>query len=291
MKPSSTGPFPYTPITRRPKIKWPDNKRLALWVIPNIETFPLDQLIPGGKSKRAPDVNNWAKREYGNRVGAFRLMKTLSRFGIRGSVALNSDVCDAAPDVIDEALKLGWELMGHGQTNSRQLNQAASIEEERELIGGTVERIKRACGKAPRGWLGPGLQETWDSLDVLYEAGIRYTGDWTTDDQPYKMNVGGKTMVSIPYGHDMGDMNAIMRGHYTPADFAQMIIDTFNVLYREGWESGRVMPISLHPFLTGTPHRIDGLNRGLEYIARYEDVWFATGGEIYDHYIASDATF
>ena len=291
MKPRATGPFPYTPITRRPKIKWPDNKRLALWVIPNIETFPLDQLIPGGKSKKTPDVNNWAKREYGNRVGVFRLMKTLSRFGIRGSVALNSNVCDAAPDVIDEALKLGWELMGHGETNTRQLNQAASLEEEREMIGRTVERIKRASGKPPRGWLGPGLQETWDTLDLLCNAGIKYTGDWTTDDQPYKMDISGQTMVSIPYGHDMGDMNAIMRGHYTPADFSQMIIDTFNVLYRESWESGRVMPISLHPYLTGTPHRIDGLNRGLEYIARYEDVWLATGGEIYDHYISSGTTF
>lgn len=291
MKPSSTGPFPYTPITRRPKIKWPDNKRLAVWVIPNIETFPLDELIPGGKSKTAPDVNNWAKREYGNRVGVFRMMKALSRFGIRGSVALNSDVCDAAPDVIDEALKLGWELMGHGKTNTHPLSHAASIEQEREWIGTTVDRIKRACGKSPRGWLGPGLQETWNTLDLLHEAGIRYTGDWTTDDQPYKMDIDGKTMISIPYGHDMGDNNAISRGHYTPADFTQMMIDTFNVLYRESWESGRIMPISLHPFLTGTPHRIDGLNRGLEYISRYEDVWFATGGEIYDHYVSSGTTF
>ena len=287
MKPNKTGPFPYIPITRRPKLKWPDGKRLAVWVIPNIETFALDEKMPG--SQKIPDVSAWSKREYGNRVGVFRLMKALSRFGIRGTVALNSNVCDAAPDVIDEAMKLGWELMGHGQTNTRRLNHTESVEEERELIGATVERIQRACGRRPRGWLGPGLQETWDSLELLSEAGIEFVGDWTTDDQPYQLTVASKRMVSIPYGHDMGDMNAIMRGHYSPAEFAQMMIDTFITLYRESWESGRVMPLSLHPFLTGTPHRIDGLNRGLEYITRFEDVWFATGSEIVDHYLKSGA--
>lgn len=289
MKPRSTGPFAYKPITKRPKLQWPDGKRLALWVIPNIETFGLDERIQGDQ---VPDVNKWAKREYGNRVGVFRLMKTLSRFGVRGSVALNSLVCDRAPDVIEEALKLGWELMGHGETNTRRLTDAKSVDEEREMIGRTLDRIEKACGKRPRGWLGPGLQETWNSLELLAEAGIKYLGDWTTDDQPYLIDAGAnRTLCSIPYGHDMGDMNAIMRGHYTPADFTQMMIDTFNVLYRESASSGRVMPISLHPFLTGTPHRIDGLNRGLEYITRYEDVWLATGGEIFDHYMASGTTF
>jgi len=290
MKPRKTGPFPYTPITRRPKLRWPDGKRLAIWVIPNIETFSLDQKMPRGAGT-VPDVNNWSKLEYGNRVGVFRIMKALSRFGIRGSVALNSDVCDAAPDVVEEALKLDWELMGHGQTNTRRLSDASSIEEEREMIAGTLDRIEKASGRRPLGWLGPGLQESWNSLDLLVEAGIRFTGDWTTDDQPYLMDVNGQSLVSIPYGHDMGDMNAIYRGHYTPADFTTMMIETFHTLYRESWQSGCVMPLSLHPFLTGTPHRIDGLNRGLEYITRYEDVWFATGSEIMQHYLASDATF
>lgn len=289
MEPSKTGPFPYTPITRRPKLRWPGDKRLAVWVIPNIETFALDQKIPRSTGN-VPDVSAWSKLEYGNRVGVFRLMKALSRFGIRGTVALNSNTCDAAPDVVEEALKLGWELMGHGQTNSRRLNHSGNIDEERELINATLDRIERFSGRRPMGWLGPGLQETWNSLDLLHECGVRFTGDWTTDDQPYLMDVKGGKMVSIPYGHDMGDMNAIMRGHYSPAEFTQMMIETFHTLYREGWASGRVMPLSLHPFLTGTAHRIDGLNRGLEYISRYEDVWFATGSEIMEHYLSSGAT-
>jgi len=286
MEPRSTSPFPYDPIIGRPPFKWKDGKRLAVWVIPNIETFLLDRSLANAP-KKVPDVNTWAKREYGDRVGVFRMMKALSRFGLRGTVALNSQVCDVAPAVVEEVLKLGWELMGHGETNSIRLNDAASVEEEREIIERTLGRIEQAAGYRPRGWLGPGLQESWNSLDLLAEAGIKYVGDWTADDQPYWIPVEGGKLLSIPYGHDMGDNNAWMRGHYTSAEFAQMMIDTFDVLYRESWESGRVMPISLHPFITGTPHRIDGLNRGLEYIARYEDVWLTTGGEIFDYYTAN----
>jgi allantoinase len=284
MIPNATGPFPYKPITKRPKLVWPEGKRLALWVIPNIETYSLDQKI---ETNQIPDVNNWSKREYGNRVGVFRIIHALSRFGIRGTVALNSWICDRAPDIVEAVLEADWELMGHGETNDKRLTDTKSLEEERDLIGRTLDRIEKACGKRPRGWLGPGAQETWNSVELLADAGIKYVVDWTTDDQPYLVDAGkGRTLCSLPYGHDMGDMNAIKRGHYTPADFTQMMIDTFNVLYRESAVSGRVMPISLHPFLSGTPHRIESLHRGLEYITRYDDVWLATGGEIYDHYMS-----
>lgn len=288
MQPSHTGPFSYTPDTKRPRLRWPNDNRLAVWVIPNVETFPLDMKIPNGAGV-VPDVNNWAKREYGNRVGIFRMMKTLSRFGIRGTMALNSQICDTAPDIVEEALKLDWEIIGHGQTNSIRLGDVKSRDEEEEIIQGTVEQIQAFSGVKIRGWLGPALQETWNSLDLLADAGIEYVGDWTTDDQPYWLSVGERKMLSIPYGHDMGDMNAIMRGHYSPAEFTQMMIDSFNVLYRESFRTGKVLPVSLHPFLTGVPHRIDGLARGLEYFTRYEDVWFATGSEIRDHYVQSDA--
>lgn len=285
MIPSPTGPFAYRPIHKRPKLRWPDGKRLAVWIVPNIESFGLDQTVLG---PQIPDVKDWAKREYGNRVGVFRVMKVLQRFGIRGSVALNSLICDRAPGLVEEVLTLGWELMGHGETNSTYLTAAQSLEEERDMIGRTLERIEQASGVRPRGWLGPGLQESWNSLELLADAGIDYVCDWTTDDQPYLIDGGkGRRLCSIPYGHDTGDFNAILEMHYRPADFAQMLIDSFNVLYRESATNGLVLPISLHPFVMGTPHRIDALNRGLEYITRYEDVWLATGGEIFDHYMAS----
>lgn len=281
MQPGRSGPFPYSPIIHRPKLEWPNGKRLAFWVIPNIETFALNEKMPDGPN--IPNVFSWAKREYGNRVGVFRIMKVLERYGIRATVALNSEVCDAAPAVIEEGQRLGWEWMGHGESNTRRLSETKSIEEERALIKRTLDRIETATGKRPKGWLGPGLQESWNTVDLLSEAGIDYIGDWTIDDQPYVLETSPKTLVSIPYGHDMGDKTAEHLA-YPPEVFTKMMTDTFDVLYREGADSGRVMPLSLHPYITGVPHRIDSLDRGLEYICRHEDVWFATGSEIVAHY-------
>lgn len=286
MKPGRSGPFPYSAIIHRPKLTWPKGKRLAFWVIPNIETFALDEKMPEGGSN-IPNVFSWARREYGNRVGVFRLMQVLARYDIRATVALNSEVCDAAPAIVEEGKKLGWEFMGHGESNTRRLSDTKSIEEERALINRTLTRIEKATGQRPRGWLGPGLQETWNSLDLLVEAGIDYLGDWTIDDQPVLLETSPKKLVSIPYGHDMGDKTAVGQLSYPPEYFTKMMIDTFNVLYRESADSGRVMPLSLHPYITGVPHRIDSLDKGLEYICRHEDVWFATGSEIVLHYIQS----
>lgn len=282
MQPGRTGPFPYSPIINRPKLSWPKGKRLAFWVIPNIETFALDEKMPEGGSN-IPNVFSWAKREYGNRVGVFRLMKVLERYGIRATVALNSEVCDAAPQIIEEGLKRGWEFMGHGESNTRRLSDTKSLDEERALIDRTLTRIEKATGVRPKGWLGPGLQETWNSVDLLAAAGVEYIGDWTIDDQPFQLNTSPKKLISIPYGHDMGDKTAAQL-FYPPEYFTKMMIDTFNVLYRESGESGRVMPLSLHPYITGVPHRIDSLDKGLEYICRHDDVWFATGSEIVAHY-------
>jgi len=283
MKPGRTGPFDYSPIIRRPKLEWPNGKRLAFWVIPNFETFALNEKMPEGGSN-IPNVYSWAKREYGNRVGAFRIMDVLSRYNIRATVALNSEVCDAAPALVEEAVKLDWEFMGHGESNTRRLSDAKSIDDERALIDRTLSRIEAATSVRPKGWLGPGLQETWNTLDLLAEAGLEYVCDWVIDDQPFLMRTTPRPMVSVPYGHDMGDKTA---AHlcYSPDEFTRMMINTFDVLYREGAESGRVMPLSLHPYLTGVPHRIDSLDKGLEYICGHDDVWFTTGSEIAAHFL------
>jgi len=287
MQPGRTGPFPYSPIIRRPKLTWPDGKGLAFWAIPNIETFALDEKMPEG-GVNIPNVFTWAKREYGNRVGVFRLMRVLERYNVRATVALNSEVCDAAPAIIEEGQKLGWEFMGHGESNTRRLSDTKSIDEERALIDRTLTRIEKATGVRPKGWLGPGLQETWHTLDLLSEAGVAYVGDWTVDDQPLILDVKPRRLVSLPYGHDMGDKTPV--GQFAPPEFfTRMMIDTFNVLYREGAESGRVMPLSLHPYITGVPHRIDALDKGLEYICRHDDVWFATGSEIVAHFLKSQS--
>ncbi len=283
MKPSAYGPFPYSPITRRPRLTWPNGARLAFWVIPNIEFFALDDMVPpgsGGSGGKAPDVPTWSSRDYGNRVGVFRLMQVLERYGVRGTVALNSHVCARHPEIIDEGNKLRWEWMGHNETNTRRLNEGPP-EHEPRIIRDALAEVARGTGSRPVGWLGSGLQETWNTLDLLAENGIEYVCDWVNDDQPYVMTLeGGRRLVAMPYSHDINDKPAFERMHLTASEFQDMICRQFDTLWREGAELGRVMAIALHPYLTGMPHRIGALDAALEYICRHQGVWRATGAEI-----------
>ncbi|HZV49001.1 MAG TPA: polysaccharide deacetylase family protein [Candidatus Dormibacteraeota bacterium] len=272
------GPFPYSPIVRRPRLRWPGGARLAVWVIPNVEFFPLERL---------PDVMQWSVRDYGNRVGVFRLMQVLDRYRVRATVALNSDVCIHHPEIVEEGRARGWEFMGHNRTNAQRLTELES-EEERRLIAEVMATIERATGERPRGWLSSGLQETPATLGHLVDAGCRYVCDWTNDDQPYAMTLDdGRSILSIPYTVELNDKPAFERHHRSALEFQEMICRQFDVLYREGEDSGRVMAIALHPYLIGVPHRIGALDAALEYVCRHDGVWLATGTEIADHFAAT----
>jgi allantoinase len=292
MKPARYGPFPYSPIIHRPALKWPGGAHVALWVIPNIEFFALDEKVPagsGGSGVPVPDIPAWSARDYGNRVGVFRLMEVLERHGIRATVALNRELCAEHPAIIEEGNKLKWEWMGHCESNTRRLNAAPPGDEPR-IIKNALATIEHASGSRPRGWLGSGLQETWDTLDLLAGAGCDYVCDWTNDDQPYIMNLeGGNTLVSVPYSHEINDKPAFEKFHRTADEFREMICRQFDVLYREGAKSGRVMAIAIHPYLTGVPHRIDAFDAALGYISRHGKVWKTTGADIARHYRAQVA--
>jgi len=285
MEPQKTGPFPYSPIVHRSKLVWPGNARVALWVIPNIEAFALDEPMPSGTGK-IPDVPPYCTRDYGARVGIWRIIDVLENYGIRGTAALNSDVCDVYPQIVEETAKLGWEFMGHNETNTRRLNEIPP-EDEPRVIHDALVRIEQATGKKPVGWLSSGLQETWNTLEYLVEEGCRYVADWVNDDQPYIMDIGGRQLVSLPYSHEINDKPAFERQNRTAEEFEIMIRRQFDVLYREGASSGRVMAIALHPYIIAMPYRIDALRSGLKYICAHDGVWLATGAEIVDHYLAS----
>src|SRR6185436_1324356 len=242
MTPRRTGPFPYIPITRRPKLAWPNGARVALWINPNVEFFGLDDVMPGNVNERVarehakvPNIRNWSLRDYGNRVGFWRLLEVMKRYGVRGSAALNSEVCDRHPEVIDAMLEAGWELIGHGETNAMRINEMPP-EKERESIQRTVERIAKASGKKPMGWLGPGLAETWNTLDYLSEAGIRYVCDWVNDEQPYTMQAGKPPMVALPYTLQTNDVPAYFDFKASVPEFEAMMKRQFDVLYRDSAE-------------------------------------------------------
>jgi peptidoglycan/xylan/chitin deacetylase (PgdA/CDA1 family) len=270
-QPSPLPPYPYSAIVDRRPVRWPGDAQVALWIVPNIEHFHLD-LGPG-----APDVRNYSRRDYGNRVGIWRLMEVLTRHKIRGTVALNGEIVQHYPRIIEETQRLGWELMGHGLTNSSMLTGLAP-DEERRVIAGTRAAIESA-GTRMRGWLGPGLTETWSTVELLREAGVDYVADWVNDDLPYAIENG---LVSIPYTIELNDMPLFNMPSISAEEFYRRICETFDVLYDEGATLPRVMCIALHPFLIGVPHRIRWLDRALDYICGHDCVWRTTGGEIID---------
>jgi peptidoglycan/xylan/chitin deacetylase (PgdA/CDA1 family) len=289
MEPRRYGPFPYTPIYRRPKLKWPNGAHVAVWVCPNIEVFALNEPVPSASGK-VPDVPAWSLRDYGARVGIFRIMEVLSKRGIRASASLNSEVCDAYPQIIEDAVKWGWEFLGHGQSNSRRLSDIPP-ETERQVIHDALARVAKATGRRPRGWLGSGMMETWNSLEYFLDEGIEYVCDWNNDDQPYLMDIGGRRLVALPYSMEINDLPAMFRQNRSTEEFEARVHRQFDTLYREGSESGRVMAIAIHPYVTGFPHRIWVLESVLDYIRKHDAVWFATAEEIVDHYLRSGTTF
>ncbi len=292
MEPNDYGPYPYSPINRRPKWKWPNGARLAIWVAPNLEFFPLTRPLaanPMAKTpEKAPTIRTWGVRDYGNRVGVFRLMDLLTKYGIRATASLNADVCDQHPQIVEDAVKLGWEFLAHNRTNSVWLS-AIPPDEERDFIRYCTERVMRATGKRPQGWLSSAMDETWNTLDHLAAENFLYVADWVNDDQPYRMQAGGREIIYLPYSYEVNDNAQIVSRFASIDDFELMIKRTFDVLYREGEDSARVMAICLHPFISGVPHRIAGLDAAFRYICGHHDVWWATGEEIVRAYLASDA--
>jgi len=269
-------PFNYRAIVDHPSFAWPNGARVAVWIIPNIEHFHVE--IGTG----APDVRNYSRRDYGNRVGIWRIMDVLGKHNVRGTVALNGEVGRFYPRIMKACADLHWELMGHGLTNSVMLT-GMSIEQEAKVVTET-RAIIEDHGQKMRGWLGPGLTETWNTIDLLRKNGVEYTCDWVNDDLPYRMNNG---LYSIPYTIELNDMPLFNAPSISIADFQQRICDAFDVLYEEGARCPRVMGIALHPFLIDTPHRIRYLDKALHYIGGHDKVWFATGSEIIAAYRAA----
>jgi peptidoglycan/xylan/chitin deacetylase (PgdA/CDA1 family) len=211
-------------------------------------------------------------------------METMERYGIKGTVALNSDVCVRYPRIIQAGNQLGWEWMGHGISNSMLINRQTE-DEERALIQDVVDTIRKSTGKHPRGWLSPALSESHRTLDLLAECGIEYVCNWVNDEQPYPIRVKAGSMISIPYSVEINDIPAFLDLKQSAETFGRMICDQFDVLYEDGAKTGRVMAICLHPFLIGHPYRSKYFPQALAHITSRQEVWLTTGGEITDWYL------
>ena len=281
--------YDYSAIVDRPRLTLPDGARVAFWIGLNVEHYEVDRpstSIFAGTAALQPDPLNYGWRDYGPRVGIWRMIDLLDKYNLRASVLLNADVGQRYPRIIEEGNKRRWAWLAHGKNNSI-FEAGMSVDEERSYLTDVVQTIERDTGSRPRGWLGPALTETFNTPELLAELGLTYLLDWCSDDQPFPLNVKAGRMISVPYSIEMNDVSLFVGKSLGGADFAQMVMDQFDVLYAEGAHSARVMCLALHPFIVNQPFRHKYLDRALAYIVGHEGVWRATSDDIADWYFAT----
>ncbi|MDE0845733.1 MAG: polysaccharide deacetylase family protein [Actinomycetota bacterium] len=277
----------YLPMVDRPTISWPDGARVAFWVAPNVEHYeylpPRDPRRNPWPRSPHPDVQGYAHRDYGNRVGFWRMLDVLDSHNVRCTASTNLAVFDHYPQIGKAMADRGWEIMSHGIYNTRYLSSLTESEEQ-EFYVDCITSLRRHTGQELRGMLGPAVSNTARTPDLMAEAGLTYHADWLHDDQPVPIKVQNGKLVSVPYSIELNDVPVFLE-HHDPQDFVTMVKNQFDTLYEEGGQSGRVMALAIHPYLMGMPHRIDALDEMLDYVLGHDDVWQPTASEIADHFI------
>ena len=284
MKPEHHQRYEYSPITERPDFDWPDGRRLAFYVALNVEHFSFSGTLghtPTALSP-APDPRNYAWREYGLRVGIWRIFDLMEELGLPLCHLLNSTVCEKYPQIVARIRARGDEVVGHGRTNSERqsdLDEGA----EAELIAEATKVLTATFGRAPEGWMGPWIAETVRTPDLLKEAGYRYLMDWPADDQPFWMRTRSGPLLSVPYPIEVNDSPAMLSRMQSATDFARMIVDQFDTMLRLSEQQPLVCGISLHTVVVGQPFRLAQLRRALTEVLTHPDfdrVWITTPGAI-----------
>ncbi|MDX2270972.1 MAG: polysaccharide deacetylase family protein [Cyanobacteriota bacterium] len=273
----------YSPISQRPLLTLPNQARVAVWVVMNIEHFTFGQLGTAIQPHLTspPEIANYGWRDYGNRVGIWRLFDLFANLGMPVTAALNAEICTLYPAIVQELRRQNWEVMAHGWNNSTG-HSGLDPESERQLIDRTLTLLTEAAGSRPLGWLTPGFSVSESTFELLHAAGIRYIADWVNDDQPYAHPVGGGSLLAIPYSLETNDISLCLSARLSGSAFAQALIDQFDCLWEEGSLTPRIMAIGLHPFIVGQPLRFKYLQQALRYILHQPETWITTGSAIYN---------
>ena len=279
----------FSAMADRAPLELPDGARVAVWVIVNIENWDIDGplprtvLPPPGHQVHIPDIPNWSWQEYGMRVGFWRFHEALASRNIPVTLSINGSVCVQYPRLAEAAKDSGWEFLGHAYWQ----RPTHLIEDQRADIRRTIETIREFSGKAPRGWMGPGLTETYESPDLLAAEGIEYVADYPMDDQPFEIKTESGPLISVPYTVELNDIAMMLVQHHKAAEFYDRCMDNFERLYQEGEHNARVMAIAVHPYISGVPYRIKYFEKVLDEISSTPGVLMWTGEQVLDWYKSS----
>ena len=285
--------YDWSPIIKREILKWPGDARIAFCVIVNLEHMewnpPEDSYqsptLAGGLGPRPfPNYASFSHREYGHRVGIFRVLDVLERHGIKPTIAMDAMTADNYPYLVRHCQDRGCEFIGHGISVSRMITSKMSEQDEREYIKESIETLRRATGTAPNGWLGPEYGESTRTPQLLAEAGIRYLCDWANDEQSYPMNTPSGELLALPIMLALDDVNAMWDRRVDIDKYRRLLEEAFDIMYRDGDQIRRLMVLNLHPWPIGQPSRIAILDDALGEMMHRQGVWAATGSEIVDWY-------
>jgi allantoinase len=272
----------FSAIVDRAALQLPAGVRLVVWPIINLEEWEIERpmarqvLPPPTGVSLLPDVPNWSWHEYGMRVGVWRFLAAFDRIGAKGTLSINAKVVESYPRVAQAALERGWEFMGHSLVQG----PIHKVEDQRATIRQSLDLLQKFTGRRPVGWLGPGLTQTYETPELLAEAGVEYIGDWVHDDEPTEIQTAKGPLVTLPYTVELNDIPMMMVQHHRADEFLSRATDQFDRLYLESAERAKFLSIAIHPYISGVPHRIKYLEAFLDYARGHQGVAFWTGEEI-----------
>ena len=284
--------LPYSPIIERPPLKLPGGARVAVWTVVNLEVWdiarpmPRTVLTPPMGLPQLPDVPNWAWHEYGMRVGVWRFFELFRSLGIKPTAAINGQLCDVYPQIVATGKADGWEFIPHGH----EQRPMQTVADQPASIKKALDTIEGATGTRPIGWLAPGMSQTFETPDFLAAAGFKYTGDYVHDDEPSWIKTAHGDMVTLPYTFDMNDITVMALAHHEGKHFYERGVDQFAQLHKEGAKRAKIMPIPIHAYLSGQPHRFVHLEKLYRHLAAQSGVVFMTGAEIYEWFVGESRT-
>jgi allantoinase len=275
----------FSAIVDRPPLHLPNGARVAAVLVVNVEQkefgAPAGSPLSTQPNPLLPEVPQFSLFEYGLRVGIWRMLEATERIGVTPSMTLNASVCDFYPRVAEAVIKAGWDAVGHGY-HQRPL---PTEPDERATIRQTLDTIERFSGKRPLGWLGPSLGETFNTPDVLADEGVRFVLDWVNDDQPYPMKVKSGSLLSVPYSNEINDIGVYVRQGHSSPELYNRVCDALDTLLDDKPETARILPVAVHPFIMGQPHRFPYFVKILEHLKNNPAVTFMTTTEVYEWYV------
>lgn len=287
--------YDWSMLSERAPVSWPGNARLAVWINVSLQFFPLNQQgkpfpPPGGMTMPYPDLRHFTLRDYGNRVGIYRVLDALSARELPASFAVNAQLVERTPDLVSELAKAG-EIIGHGWNMDSPHYGGMELTAEQALVQRSLDALRKHTGQPVRGWLSPGRNESENTPDILAHQGVDYLTDWVNDDMPYPFRTRGGELTALPLSTEIEDRFVMQNNLHSEQSWQEQVCDACDFLLREGsHDSGRLLSLSLHPWLIGQPHRIGKLEAVLDYLRAQADVWFAEPSAIVDHWRSHSAT-